>query len=190
MPEPPDSTRRTDDHGHDSTEPRIRSRVDGRAHDGPHVRPFGWHPEVPIVRQIGDRPLFLGNRFAADPERSGRTFDAVLTVAEDREPGTTHFRPLVDSTDARWERFRPAVDTARRLYRADGDLLVHCKAGISRSTTVVAATIATEEDRRLSEAVDVVLEHRPYAVAHPQLRKLAAYYVAGCADRPPRTADR
>jgi len=180
--EPTDST---NGHAGPTDEPAVHVPIDAREHEPPHLRPFGCHPDVPIVRRIGDRDLFLGNCFAADPERCDREFDAVLTVAEERQPGSTHFRPLVDSSEARWERLRPAVDTARRLHRTDGDLLVHCKAGISRSTTVIAATIASEEDRNLSEAYDVVREARPYAVAHPQLRKLAAYYVAGCGDREP-----
>ncbi|AGN02321.1 Dual specificity protein phosphatase [Salinarchaeum sp. Harcht-Bsk1] len=159
-------------------DPRIEFRIDGRELEGPHVRPFGCHPEASIVRQIGDRPLYLGNCHAADPAYCDRAFDAVLTVAKDPAPATTHHRPMPDSREATWEQFRSAADAACECYREEGDLLVHCKAGISRSTAVVAATVAVEERRHLSEAYDVVRAHRPYAVSHPQIRKLAAYYVA------------
>jgi len=167
----------------DAAEPAIRYRVDGRDQQGTLVRPFGCHPQLPIVRRIGDRPLFIGNRFAADPERCDRAFDAVLTVAEDEEPGTTHFRPMVDGYEADWDRFRDAVDAARQLYHEDGSLLVHCKAGISRSNTVIATTIACEEEPSLGEAFDLVRAARPHAVAHPRLHELAVFYVAGYGDR-------
>ncbi|WP_248516539.1 protein-tyrosine phosphatase family protein [Salinarchaeum laminariae] len=173
--------------------PHITVPIDGREQDGPIARLYGCHPERPIVRQIGDRPLFLGNRFAADPDGCDRRFDVVLTVAEEREPGTTHFQPLVDGYEAEWDRFRDAADAARRLYRecdaADADcdsLLVHCKAGISRSNTVIATTIACEEDRSLLDAFDLVRAARPHAVAHPRLHELAVVYVAGCGDRQER----
>lgn len=165
--------------------PRLAIHLDARGREGPHVRPVGCHPEHPVVRRIGDRDLFLGNRFAADPDACDRTFDAVLTVAERSEPATTPHRPLVDGPEAEWSRFRAAVDAARRRHRADGSLLVHCKAGVSRSTTVIATTLATEADLRLVDGFDAVRRHRPHAVAHPWLRELAAYYVAGCGDRPP-----
>lgn len=154
-------------------------RRDPRGAEGPHVRPFGWHPDVPIVRRIDDAPdLYLGNRHAANPERVDRAFDAVLTVATEAEPATTHHRPLIDGDDAEWERFAAAVDTARELQSRDGSLLVHCAAGISRSATVLATTLAVEHDRTLHDAFDAVHAARPHAVAHPRLHELATYYVA------------
>lgn len=166
-------------------DPRITVHADARGEAGPHVRPLGSHPLRPIVRRIGDRDLFLGNRFAADPDECDRRFDAVLTVASEPAPATTRHRPLVDGPAAEWARFRAAVDAARRLDCRDGTLLVHCKAGISRSTAVVATTIACEGDLSLPAAFDEVREHRPHAVAHPRLRELAVCYVAGLGDRPP-----
>jgi hypothetical protein len=173
-PEPADLT----DAGDPAGMPTLEYTVDGREREGTLVRPYGWYPEVAIARQIGGRPLYLGNRHAADPELCDRGFDAVLTVTRDREPATTHFRPLVDGPDADWGSFRDAADTARRLYREQGSLLVHCTAGMSRSNTIIATTIACEEDRPLADAFDLVLEARPYAVANPRLHELAVYYVA------------
>lgn len=171
-PERPAATSGNDD------PPTLEYTVDGREREGTLVRPYGWYPEVPIVRQIGERPLYLGNRYAADPEMCDQYFDAVLTVTRKREPATTHFRPLVDGPEADWESFREAADTARRLCREDGSLLIHCTAGMSRSNTIIATTIACEEDVPLREAFDLVLEARPYAAANPRLHELAVYYVA------------
>lgn len=174
----PEETERTDG-------AHLTVRFDARDLPGPHVRPIGCHPETPIVRRIGDRDLFLGNRHAADPERAPRSFDAVCTVAEERSPATTHHVPLVDGPEAEWARFKDAVETARSLHRSEGSVLVHCKAGISRSTTVLATTIATEEGRPLREAFEHVWAARPHAVAHPRLHELAVWYVAAVGERSP-----
>jgi Dual specificity phosphatase, catalytic domain. len=150
------------------------------------VRPRGHVEERPVVRPIGDQALYLGNRLAADPDSlaradsppDGETFEFVLTVSQDSQPLTTHHRPLADGPGNSWPRFEAAVDTARRLYRRDGSLLCHCKAGISRSTTVVATTIAAEESRPFRAALDTVQEARPHAIPHPALHEQAVLYLA------------
>ncbi|WP_233553994.1 dual specificity protein phosphatase family protein [Halococcus sp. IIIV-5B] len=147
-------------------------------HDGPQRRPFGFVEDHPVIRRIGEHDLFLGNRLAVDPARHDRAFEFVLTLASDTEPLTTHHRPLVDGPGNDWSAFESTVDTARWLFRRDGSLLVHCTAGISRSSTVLAATLAAEERTSLAEAFDVVLDARPSAVSHPALRELAVVYLA------------
>ena len=144
----------------------------------PLVRPFGYVEDHPVIRRIGERDLFLGNRLAADPAKHDREFDFVLTLASDTEPLTTHHRPLVDGPGNDWSIFENAVDTARRLFRRDGVLLVHCTAGISRSSTILATTLAAEEELGLTDAFDAVLDARPCAVSHPALHELAAIYLA------------
>lgn len=145
---------------------------------GVFVRPMGTVPDHPIVRQVGERALYLGNRHAADPDRHDLSFEHVLSVTADPFPLTTHHRQLVDSEEASFERFRAAVETARRLHDREGSLLVHCKAGISRSSTVIATTLAAEEKRTLAEAFDAVHAARPIATPHPRLHELAVVYLA------------
>nr|WP_245757975.1 dual specificity protein phosphatase family protein [Halobiforma haloterrestris] len=57
-------------------------------------------------------------------------------------------------------------------------MLIHCKAGISRSSTLVATAIAAEEDRRFREALRIVQEARPFAMPNPALHELAVVYLA------------
>lgn len=144
----------------------------------PIVRPFGYVADEPIVRRIGERELFLGNWYAADPARHDRSFAYVLSATADERPLTTHHHPLDDGPDNNWPAFEAAVDAARTLYRRAGSVLIHCKAGISRSSVLVATAIAAEEDRWLDEAFAIVHDARPHAVSHPALHESAVIYLA------------
>lgn len=164
---------RRGDEGHDA---------DDRAADGGdarlHVRPVRYVEDHAVVRRIGDRPLFLGNVHAADPDRRDRSFDGVVSLTSDPRPATTHHHPLVDDEGNEWAAFAAAVDDTRRLTREDGDVLVHCTAGISRSSTILATAIAAAEGRRFREAMTDVQAVRPHAVANPALVDLAVTYLA------------
>ncbi|USZ68158.1 dual specificity protein phosphatase family protein [Halorussus salilacus] len=142
------------------------------------VRPFGHVADRPVVRRIGDRDLHLGNGPAADPGAHDRRFEYVLSVSRGERGLTTHHRPLVDGDDADWTAFESAVDAARRLVRRDGSVLIHCRAGISRSAAVVAATLAAEESLAFRDALGVVHAARPHAMPHPRLHELAVTYLA------------
>lgn len=144
----------------------------------PPIRPFGYVEEDPIIRRIGDRELYLGNRLAADSAAHDRTFEYVLSLTIDEQPLTTHHQPMQDGPDTDWQVFEQAVETARQLYRHEGSLLIHCKAGVSRSTTLIAVTIAIEEGRSFREALDMVQEARPIATPHYTLHELALIYLA------------
>jgi protein-tyrosine phosphatase len=144
----------------------------------PLVRPVSYVEDEPVVRRIGDRDLFLGNELAADPSLHDRSFDAVLSVSSTSHPGTTHHHPLDDGPDNTWPEFAGAIDTARRLHRTSGPLLVNCKAGVSRSTTIVATTLAVAEGRRFRDVLEEIQTVRPIATPHPALHELAVYYLA------------
>jgi atypical dual specificity phosphatase len=144
----------------------------------PLVRPKGYVADVPVVRRIGDRDLYLGNELAADPDNHDRTFEYVLSATAESGPLTTHHRPLTDGPGNEWAVFEAAVDTARTLHRRNGSVLVNCKAGISRSTTIIATTLAAEEDRAFRDALAIVQDARPYAMPNPALHELAVVYLA------------
>lgn len=152
--------------------------------NGPHggstlfVRPYGYVEPRPIIRQLGERNLFLGNKFAAIPAHHDERFDAVISLTDDRYPLTTHFQPLIDGPGNEWLAFADAVHTARALYRSDGRVLVHCHAGISRSSAVLATTLAAEEGRSFHDAIAIVQRARPHAVLHPALHELGVIYLA------------
>lgn len=149
----------------------------------PQVRPFGYVESDPVIRRIGDRDLFLGNTHAADDSRHDREFDHVVSATAEPRPLTTHHRPLTDGPGNDWNAFEEAVDTTRALYTSAGSLLVHCKAGISRSSTLLATTLAIEEDQRFDDALDIVQEARPFATPHPALHELAVTYLAATTPR-------
>ncbi|WP_336330341.1 dual specificity protein phosphatase family protein [Haloarcula sp. CGMCC 1.2071] len=142
------------------------------------VRPVGFVSDAPVIRQIGDRPLFIGNKHAARPEAHDRSFKHVLSATAEAYPLTTAHHPLTDGPGNEWAAFEAAVDTARRFVRADGPALIHCKAGVSRSSTLLATAIAAEEDRPLSTALAAVQEARPIATPNPALYELAVIYLA------------
>jgi len=144
----------------------------------PIVRPLNYVEDEPIIRRIGDRNLYLGNWLAAEPTSHDRTFGSILSVSTDEYPLTTHHHPLDDGPDNKWAVFERAVDVARQLHRQDGSLLIHCTAGISRSSALTAVVIAAEENRPFREALDIVQQARPSAMPHPALHELAVIYLA------------
>ncbi|MFC7175765.1 protein-tyrosine phosphatase family protein [Halosegnis marinus] len=139
------------------------------------VRPFGYADPDPVVRRVGNRDLFVGNRAAA--ESPPRSFAAVVSLTADPSAATTHHRPLVDGPGNTPAEFAAAVDTVRER-RGEGPVLVNCRAGVSRSATVAATALAAAEGRGFHEAFGVVAEHRRTAVAHPALCTLAVCYLA------------
>jgi atypical dual specificity phosphatase len=140
--------------------------------------PFWFGEDEPVVRQIGERDLYLGNWQAADPERSDREFKHVVSATFREYPRTTRHHPMADGPETDWETFAAAVDDARACYRAEGSLLVHCMAGVSRSSTILGTVLAVEEDLSLESALEIVRESRPCATPHPHLHTLAVLYVA------------
>lgn len=144
----------------------------------PVVRPFGYVEDHPVIRRLGERDLYIGNARAADADRTGCSFDYVLSTTSDRRPLTTHHHPLVDGDEAEWRAFEAAADAARRLVRRDGSLLVHCKAGVSRSSALLATALAAEERVPLRDSLATVQRYRPVAMPHPSLHELAVIYLA------------
>lgn len=144
----------------------------------PILRPLNYVEPEPVIRRVGDRELYLGNVLAADPTLHDWAFDYVLSLTSDEQPLRTDHRPLLDGPENDWPVFERAVETARTRYLQKGSVLVHCKAGISRSSTLIAVTLAAEEDRPFREALDLVHRARPSAMPHPALHELAVIYLA------------
>ncbi|NHN42571.1 dual specificity protein phosphatase family protein [Halorubellus sp. JP-L1] len=149
------------------------------------VRPFGYVHDEAVVVRVDDREAYIGNVHAADPSAHEHAFAHVLTLTDDPQPSTTHHRPFEDSLDHDAAAFRDAVDTARTLLARDGATLVHCRAGVSRSSAVLATAIAATGDRRFRDALDDVQTARPFAMPNPALVESAVVYLAADADREP-----
>lgn len=147
------------------------------------VRPFGYVHDEPVLVRVPGRDAWLGNVHAAADRAPARSFAFVLSLTEDAQSATTHHRPFADARDHDDAAFRAAVDDARALLARDGDVLVHCKAGISRSATVLATAIAAAEDQPFRDALDVVQAARPVATPRPALVESAVTYLAATHDR-------
>lgn len=150
-----------------------------------YVRPTRYVDPDPVIRRIGDRDVYLGNVHAAEGDRHDREFADVVSV--NSEPGslTTDHRPLSDDDDNEWAAFAAAVDAARRAHRADGSTLVNCTAGVSRSSAVLATTLAAEEGRTFQATLSEMLAHRPIATPHPALHELGVIYLAARGESSP-----
>ncbi|MFC6736501.1 phosphatase, partial [Halolamina salina] len=118
------------------------------------LRPIGSVDDEPVLTPLNERGLHLGNRHAADPDRHDRRFDAVVSVSTDAYPLTTHHHPLTDGEGNDWTAFAAAVDAVRRLSRT-GDVLVNCKAGVSRSAAVLATAVAAERGASFRDGLAV-----------------------------------
>lgn len=148
------------------------------------VRPLGYVADEAVIRRVGDRDAFIGNKHAADPAYHDRSFEHVLSATQDPKPLTTHHHSLDDGPDNEWDAFAAAVDDARQLLASDGSTLVHCRAGVSRSATLLATAIAAEERRPFRDALRDVQTARPPAMPHPALFENAVVYLAA-RDRQP-----
>jgi atypical dual specificity phosphatase len=140
-------------------------------------RPLDYVEPESVIRRIGDRDLWLGNKHAADHTRHDRSFDSVLSLTTDPCPMTTHHEPLYDGPKTGWKRYADAVETARTLFGQPDSVLIHCRAGISRSTAISATTLAAEEDRSFRQALEAVQTARPIAMPHPALHELGVVYL-------------
>jgi len=125
------------------------------------------------MRQVGGRPLWLGN---AGDLRDARAVlaagvEAVVELA-DSEPFAVLPRdlvrcrfPLSDGGDNPPWLLRLAAASVAALLRAGTPVLVCCSAGMSRSVCVAAAGIALAEGRPLPEAVTAVAGSGPADVS-------------------------
>jgi len=152
-----------------------------------------------VLKQIGDRPLYLGNQCAVGADgvshNMTETFAEegvpVLSINKREQPLTTHHHPLHDGAGNDLAAFEAAMDTARELYQAvlegdrPGPMMVNCAAGISRSTTTIAVTLAATEKVSFETGVQKVKTYRARASPHPALVELAEAYLEDVPDVPP-----
>lgn len=151
----------------------------------PESDPASDFPWALAIR-LGERPLWVGNGGAADPEHLaelGVDPGAVVSLTLHQTSATTDHYPLNDGVINDPRVFGDAVETVREYYREDTVTLVHCAAGISRSSTVLATAIAAEEGYLIEGAVDTVRKYRERARPHPKLRINACDYLGYRCDR-------
>lgn len=96
----------------------------------------------------------------------------VLTLCNDTVDETTYHHPIIDGWTTQ-PCFADAVDTARSCIQnasMESPVVIHCAAGESRSSAVVATALAADEDMTFVEAVSHVhAMHPPANIRTPLL---------------------
>lgn len=85
--------------------------------------------------------------------------------------------PLIDGSGNSQEDFNEAVNRALNCIEEYGAVLVHCSAGISRSSAVVSTIIAEKENIPFNEAFNLVKSTKSNVNPAPELIKLAKEYL-------------
>jgi len=99
---------------------------------------------------------------------TARGYNAILNVAKDstyEPPPGVEYKKVGLSDDGRndCDEIDRAIDTLHELVQAGKKVLVHCRAGVSRSPSVVAAYLAKYEGHTLNSALEVVKNGRDIA---------------------------
>lgn len=130
-----------------------------------------------VCKQIGERDLHIADKQGAEEHGPSSSIAAVITLCEPELDPTTSYHPMFDGPGNDYRDFVAAVEDARAAIREEGEVLIHCAAGISRSSTVMATALAAEEDRDFDEVVVEIRQHRLIARPNPALRALARDYL-------------
>jgi protein-tyrosine phosphatase len=119
--------------------------------------------------------ILIGGLFNASDESFIRDncITAVLNVCYQRSmPIVAHaWLPLHDNAKLTANDLKAAVETLRNWINAGHVVLVHCFAGVSRSTTVVATYLAQENHWTWGEAIQYVKKRRP--ITNPNIELVA-----------------
>ena len=122
--------------------------------------------------------LFIGSQDAATnyDELKRNNVSSILNVAV----GVTEMNcnefcykslPIFDTPDFN---IRPHFEEANRFIKESlgrGSILVHCNAGISRSSTIIIAFLMIEKQLGLEDALELVKRARPVSKPNPGFRK-------------------
>lgn len=109
-----------------------------------------------------------------------KSFDVIITTAK-HSPWIGHeFFPMKDSksNDDNYDLMIAAIKTISNIRKKHKHkkILVHCKAGVSRSATCVAGYIIKEYNVSAKDAIDKIRKNRHKANPHPELIKLLEKY--------------
>jgi len=125
------------------------------------------------MRQLADRPLWLGNAgdlrdaravLAAGVEAVVEVADSELFAVLPRELVRCRF-PLSDGGDNPAWLLRLAAESVAAMLRAGVPVLVCCSAGMSRSVCVAAAGVALVEGRPFAEVITAIAASGPSDVS-------------------------
>lgn len=138
-----------------------------------------------MVNKLED-DLYLGDlQDALHADEYAVSFDRVITIGHDEEtPHTTegdHF-PFPDGgwtfdIDEHYPIFKRAVNTVRDAMASDACVLVHCRAGQSRSVMAVTAALAVRDGESFDSTWWGMRSKVPNAQPQPALKYCATRYI-------------
>ncbi|KFP89755.1 Dual specificity protein phosphatase 15, partial [Apaloderma vittatum] len=127
--------------------------------------------------------LYLGNFIdAKDLEQLSRNkITHIVSIHESPQPllqDITYLRiPLPDTPEANIKRhFKECITFIHQCRLRGGNCLVHCLAGISRSTTVVVAYVMAVTELSSQEVLEAIRTVRPVANPNPGFRQQLAEF--------------
>ncbi|XP_015422133.1 PREDICTED: dual specificity protein phosphatase 15 [Myotis davidii] len=122
--------------------------------------------------------LYLGNFIdAKDPDQLGRNkITHIISIHESPQPliqGITYLRiPVADNPEVPIKKhFKECINFIHCCRLNGGNCLVHCFAGISRSTTIVTAYVMTVTGLGWREVLEAIKSTRPIANPNPGFRQ-------------------
>jgi len=171
-----------------STAPRRRLVVSGKTRPT-FSGPFS-PPDLSVITEILDGKLFLSGCEAVTT--SNLTVRGITAIVCAMTPWEEHRTDVIDRTPSTIKKFRVPVtdsettdigayfDAATRFIdeelKKGGRVLVHCVAGVSRSTTLVLAYLVRYRGYSLLDSFDLVAEKRKIAWPNDGFyRQLIAY---------------
>jgi atypical dual specificity phosphatase len=134
-----------------------------------------------VAARIGNRELWIANAGAIQPDHLAAldlTPEYVVSLNRTPTEVTTDYHPLKDAHVNDQQQFTKAVHVVRDRIQRDGEVIVNCQAGISRSSTVIATAIAAEDELSFETAVEEIKHTRKRADPHPKLQLNAQAYLA------------
>lgn len=137
-----------------------------------------WYDACPIT----DRILIGNADDACDKDQIQKhSITAILNVMrtmvdfpnyKEIEGLEYRYHPMNDGPGNTTEQFYSAVQSLRELLFKGHTVLVHCRAGISRSVSVTACYLWGTGIYSLDEAINLIKQKRPIADPNPHLLKL------------------
>jgi hypothetical protein len=128
----------------------------------------------------------MGTEASTDPDGRSAPFAGVVSLCPvpllpdhdiegpvRRETEWLHL-PILDGGNGE-EEFESAMEVALPFIarrRKQGNVLVHCAAGMSRSVSIIAAVLCSENGRSVQEAFDFVAGQKAQALSYPHAAEL------------------
>lgn len=155
-----------------------------------------FDPEMfePEMTTIIPKKLFLGNIYNSENQEllDHVGVSAVLNVCNSAPRVTLnrtyHWCAMNDGPGNTDAQFAQAISMLDELVQHGEIVLVHCQAGVSRSSTVVATWLAKHyfaDGMSFDTAADLVKKMRPIIMPHYELRKLARRFLGEISDEFP-----